>query len=170
MTFRSKLSRRGFLKYGSLTGVGAFLTACLSQNAPPASGAPTAAAGTTAPTVAPAANAITWKIQSGWAGNDIFQQHFLAWKGMVEEMSGGRIKIDALPVNSVTNINAAIDAVNSGTHRPDDGHERPDVARLVLLRRRPGAVREARAAEAEAQRRLALPHADAEPAARMVQG
>jgi TRAP-type mannitol/chloroaromatic compound transport system substrate-binding protein len=115
MTFRSKLSRRGFLKYGSLTGVGAFLTACLSQNAPPASGAPTVAAGTTAPTVAPAANAITWKIQSGWAGQDIFQQHFLAWKGMVEEMSAGRIKIDALPVNSVTNINAAIDAVHSGT-------------------------------------------------------
>jgi TRAP-type mannitol/chloroaromatic compound transport system substrate-binding protein len=115
MTFRSKLSRRGFLKYGSLTGVGAFLTACLSQNAPPASGAPATVAGGATSSVAPAANAITWKIQSGWAGNDIFQQHFLAWKGMVEEMSGGRIKIDALPVNSVTNINAAIDAVHSGS-------------------------------------------------------
>jgi TRAP-type mannitol/chloroaromatic compound transport system substrate-binding protein len=34
---------------------------------------------------------------------------------MVEEMSSGRIKIDALPVNAVTNINGAIDAVHSGT-------------------------------------------------------
>jgi TRAP-type mannitol/chloroaromatic compound transport system substrate-binding protein len=57
----------------------------------------------------------TWKIQSGWAGNDIFQEMFLDWKGIVEEMSGGRIKIDALSVNAVTNINGAIDAVNSGT-------------------------------------------------------
>ena len=119
MTFLSKLSRRGFLKYGSLSGLGAFLTACLSQNAPQTSATPagTAAAGTasTAPTVAPAANAITWKIQSGWAGNDLFQEMFLDWKNIVEEMSGGRLKIDALPVNAVTNINGAIDAVHAGT-------------------------------------------------------
>jgi len=30
-------------------------------------------------------------------------------------MSGGRLKIDTLPVNAVTNINGAIDAVHSGT-------------------------------------------------------
>jgi TRAP-type mannitol/chloroaromatic compound transport system substrate-binding protein len=119
MTFLSRLSRRGFLKYGSLTGIGAFLTACLSQNAPQTSATPggTGAAGTasTAPTTAAAANAITWKIQSGWAGNDLFQEMFLDWKNIVEEMSGGRIKIDALPVNAVTNINGAIDAVHAGT-------------------------------------------------------
>lgn len=119
MTFLSKLSRRGFLKYSSLSGLGAFLTACLSQNAPQTSATPggSAVTGTasTAPSVAPAANAITWKIQSGWAGNDLFQEMFLDWKQIVEEMSGGRIKIDALPVNAVTNINGAIDAVNSGT-------------------------------------------------------
>jgi TRAP-type mannitol/chloroaromatic compound transport system substrate-binding protein len=112
----SKFSRRGFLKYGSLSGLAAFVTSCLSQNAPATSSAPTGtgAAATASSTVA-RADAITWKIQSGWAGNDIFQELFLDWKTMVEEMSGGRIKIDALPVNAVTNINGAIDAVNSGT-------------------------------------------------------
>ena len=119
MTFLSKLSRRGFLKYGSLSGIGAFLTACLSQNAPqtsqPPAGSAAVATGSSAPTVVPAANAISWKIQSGWAGNDLFQEMFIDWKNIVEEMSGGRLKIDALPVNAVTNINGAIDAVHSGT-------------------------------------------------------
>ena len=116
MGLLSKFSRRNVLKYGSLSGLGAFITACLSQNAPVAS--PTTAASgaaTTAPTTAPAANAITWKIQSGWAGNDIFQTMFLNWKASVEEMSGGRIKIDALPVNTITNTAGAIDAVHAGT-------------------------------------------------------
>ncbi len=116
MNVLSKFSRRGFLKYGSLSGLAAFVTSCLSQNAPAASPttAGTAAAGTAAATVAPAA-AITWKIQSGWAGNDIFQTMFLNWKASVEDMSGGRIKIDALPVNTLTNTAGAIDAVHAGT-------------------------------------------------------
>jgi TRAP-type mannitol/chloroaromatic compound transport system substrate-binding protein len=110
----SKFSRRGFLKYGSLSGLAAFVTSCLSQNAPAASPGP-AGTGGAAPTVATRAETITWKVQSGWAGNDIFQELFLDWKAFVEEMSGGRIKIDALPVNAVTNIAGAIDAVHSGT-------------------------------------------------------
>ena len=113
----SKFSRRGFLKYGSLSGLAAFVTSCLSANAPTAS--PTAAgtgAGTSAaPTIVSRAETITWKVQSGWAGNDIFQELFLDWKAFVEEMSGGRLRIDALPVNAVTNIAGAIDAVHSGT-------------------------------------------------------
>ena len=118
MSFLSNLSRRGFLKYGALSGVGAFITACLSQNAPVSTGSPagTAATGSSAaPSVVARADAITWKIQSGWAGNDLFQEMFLDWKNIVEEMAGGRIKIDALPVNAVTNINGAIDAVHAGT-------------------------------------------------------
>ncbi|MEO8633497.1 MAG: TRAP transporter substrate-binding protein [Chloroflexota bacterium] len=117
MSLLSKFSRRGFLKYGSLSGLAAFVTSCLSANAPSAS--PTAAgtgAGTSAaPTIISRADTITWKVQSGWAGNDIFQELFLDWKAFVEEMSGGRLKIDALPVNAVTNIAGAIDAVHSGT-------------------------------------------------------
>src|SRR3989454_8259609 len=79
-------------------------------------GAPAApAAGVGGGTTPKAAETITWKIQSGWATNDIFQEMFLDWKNSVEEMSGGRLKIDALPVNAITNINDAIDAVHSGT-------------------------------------------------------
>ena len=40
---------------------------------------------------------------------------FLEWKQMIEDMSGGRLKIDALPVNTITNTSDAIDAVHSGT-------------------------------------------------------
>jgi len=110
-------SRRGFLKYASLSGLGAFIAACLQQNAPAGGGAATAApaAGVGGGTTPKAAETITWKIQSGWATNDIFQEMFLDWKNSVEEMSGGRLKIDALPVNAITNINDAIDAVHSGT-------------------------------------------------------
>jgi TRAP-type mannitol/chloroaromatic compound transport system substrate-binding protein len=109
----SKFSRRGFLKYGSLSGLAAFVTSCLSQNAPTTSTAPTAAGAAT--NVVARAETITWKIQSGWAGNDIFQTMFLNWKASVEEMSGGRIKVDALPVNTITNTAGAIDAVHAGT-------------------------------------------------------
>ncbi|HEV8670042.1 MAG TPA: TRAP transporter substrate-binding protein [Candidatus Limnocylindria bacterium] len=114
MSLLSKFSRRGFLKYGSLSGLAAFVTSCLSQNAPAtSSGAPTASSAATA--VVTRAETITWKIQSGWAGNDLFQEMFTDWVNIVQEMSGGRIKIDALPVNAVTNINGAIDAVHAGT-------------------------------------------------------
>ena len=109
------IDRRSLLKYASISGIASLATACLSQNAPTttqASGAP----GVGQPaTGAPKAETITWKVQSGWAGNDIFQELFLDWKAMVEEMSGGRLKIDALPVNAVTNIAGAIDAVHAGT-------------------------------------------------------
>ena len=120
MGLLSSVTRRSFLRYGSLTGLGAFLSACLSQNAPTTSQAPAgsgaaAATGSSAPSVATRSDAITWKIQSGWANNDLFQEMFIDWKNMVEEMSGGRLKIDALPVNAVTNINGAIDAVHAGT-------------------------------------------------------
>ncbi len=114
-------SRRGFLKYLSLSGLGAFIAACLQQSPSGGGGGAGGGAATTAPSAAPgvgggvaSGQTYTWKIQSGWTTADLFQDQFLAWKGMVEEMSAGRIKIDALPVNAVTNINDAIDAVNSG--------------------------------------------------------
>ena len=117
----TSLDRRSLLKYASVSGLASLATACLSQNAPTtASATATAAAspgvGAPAPTVAvQPQQTVTWKVQSGWAGNDIFQELFIDWKNMVEEMSGGRLKIDALPVNAVTNIAGAIDAVHAGT-------------------------------------------------------
>ncbi len=110
------LDRRSLLKYASISGIASLATACLSQNAPTTTEASNVPAGVGQPaTGAPKAETITWKIQSGWALNDIFQTMFINWTKSVEEMSGGRLKIDALPVNSVTNINAAIDAVSAGT-------------------------------------------------------
>ena len=100
-----------------MSGVSAFLASCLSSNAPSNAPTATASSGATASggTTAKPADTITWKIQSGWAGKDIFQTMFTNWAKSVEEMSGGRLKIDTLAVNSVTNINTAIDAVSSGT-------------------------------------------------------
>lgn len=108
------LNRRNLLKYASVSGLASLATACLSQNAPTTTATGSPGVGQPAPTTQ-AAQTFTWKIQSGWAGNDLFQEMFTDWKNMVEEMSAGRIKIDALPVNAVTNIAGAIDAVHSGT-------------------------------------------------------
>src|SRR5438876_10122578 len=110
-----KSSRRGFLKYTGLSALGAFITACLSSNAPAGGGAASPATGGAGGGIASPAATINWKIQSGWAGNDIFQEMFTDWAKKVDEMSGGRLKIDTLQVNSVTNTAAAIDAVSSGT-------------------------------------------------------
>lgn len=112
-----RLDRRNLLKYASVSGLASLATACLSQNAPTTvTATQSPGVGQPAPTTAiTQQETITWKVQSGWAGQDIFQELFLDWKAFVEEMSGGRIKIDALPVNAVTNIATAIDAVHSGT-------------------------------------------------------
>lgn len=112
-----RLDRRNLLKYASVSGLASLATACLSQNAPTgAQATSTPGLGQPAPTTPiTQQESITWKVQSGWAGQDIFQELFLDWKALVEEMSGGRIKIDALPVNAVTNISTAIDAVHAGT-------------------------------------------------------
>lgn len=111
-----RLDRRNLLKYASVSGLASLATACLSQNAPTtavATGSP--GLGAPAPAAPQPQQTITWKIQSGWANNDIFQTMFLNWAKSVDDMSGGRLKIDALPVNAVTNIQAAIDAVSAGT-------------------------------------------------------
>ena len=111
-----RIDRRGLLKYASVSGLASLATACLSQNAPTttvASGSP--GVGAPAPVTGQQQQAVTWKVQSGWAGNDIFQTMFLNWAKSIDEMSGGRLKIETLPVNTVTNINDAIDAVHAGT-------------------------------------------------------
>src|SRR5256885_16513809 len=102
MSLLSTFSRRGFLKYGSLSGLAAFVTSCLSQNAPAVSPTPGASGGTSAAPTGATGATITWKIQSGWAGNDIFQTMFLNWEASGAGISGGRLKIDALPGNTIT--------------------------------------------------------------------
>jgi TRAP-type mannitol/chloroaromatic compound transport system substrate-binding protein len=106
-----KFSRRGFLKYGSLSGAAAFLTSCLSSNAP-TSGATTAPG---AGVGAPRAETITLKFQSAFAPQDLFHEMLILWAKKVEELSGGRYKIDALPNNAVVPFTQLIDAVSAGT-------------------------------------------------------
>jgi len=109
-----KLSRRGFLKYGSLSGVAAFLASCLSSNAPTTSATPgsTAAVGAT---TAPRLETITWKFQSAFSPQDIFHEMLTDWAKKVEALTAGRLKIDALPNNAVVPFGQIVDAVSSGT-------------------------------------------------------
>lgn len=120
----AKPTRRGFLRFVSLSGIAAFVTACLSSNAPTTSAAPataTGAAGVGQPgAAATQLPSVTLKMQSTWALQDPFHQVFLGWIDKVQKMSNGRIKIDALPSGAVAGAFALIDAVHSGTL--DGGH------------------------------------------------
>jgi TRAP-type mannitol/chloroaromatic compound transport system substrate-binding protein len=109
-----KLSRRGFLKYGSLSGAAAFLASCLSSNAPTTSATPGATTAVGA-TTAPRAETITWKFQSAFSPQDIFHEMLTDWAKKVDALTAGRLKIDALPNNAVVPFGQIIDAVNSGT-------------------------------------------------------
>jgi TRAP-type mannitol/chloroaromatic compound transport system substrate-binding protein len=103
-----KGSRRGFLKYLSLSGLGAFITACLSQNAP--SGSPAAGGGLGGTT----GETITWKFQTSFGATDIIHEMGKGWASKVQDMSGGRLKIDVLPAGAVVGAFDVIDGVNTG--------------------------------------------------------
>jgi TRAP-type mannitol/chloroaromatic compound transport system substrate-binding protein len=125
-------TRREFLQFFSAGTTGAVLAACAAQapatptTAKPATeaqpAAPAAAPPTTAaaaPAAAPAAQtgqALNWKVQTAFGQSDIFHQMSVDWAKKVEEMSGGRIKMDLLPIGAVVqNIAEVIDAVSRGT-------------------------------------------------------
>ena len=110
---------------------------------------------------------------------------------MVNEMGGGRLKIDYLNAGAVVKAFSVMDATSSGVldgnhsvpaywygkHRaaslfgtgPCLRHQRQPVHGLVLLRRRPGALSRTDPEDSQAQRQrlLCVRHADA--AARLVQ-
>jgi len=109
-----KLSRRGFLKYGSLSGAAAFLASCLSSNAPPTA-APGATTAVSTGGTAPRTETITWKFQSAFSPQDIFHEMLTDWAKKVDELTAGRLKIDALPNNAVVPFSQIVDAVSSGT-------------------------------------------------------
>ncbi len=110
------MDRRSLLKYASVSGLASLATACLSQNAPTTATA-------TAPTgTGPAATAavqqqptLTWKFQSGFPPQDPFHEMLTGWAKKVDELSAGRIKVDALPNNAVVPFTQIVDAVSSGT-------------------------------------------------------
>jgi TRAP-type mannitol/chloroaromatic compound transport system substrate-binding protein len=72
---------------------------------------------------ATAQTTVTLKMQSTWPTKDIFHEVFVDWGKKVEEMAGGRLKIDILPAGAVVPAFQLIEAVHQGTL--DGGHGVP---------------------------------------------
>jgi TRAP-type mannitol/chloroaromatic compound transport system substrate-binding protein len=95
-----RASRRSFLKKAALGAAGA--------------------AAATAPTIIVAQAPISLRFQSTWPTKDIFHEYALDYAKKVNEMSGGRLKIEVLPAGAVVKAFDLLDAVAKGTL--DGGH------------------------------------------------
>jgi TRAP-type mannitol/chloroaromatic compound transport system substrate-binding protein len=87
------------------------------------SGAVAAAAGAATlamPNVARAQDAVTFKFQSTWPAKDIFHEYAADFVSRVNDMAGGRLKLELLPAGSVAKAFELQDAVLAGTL--DGGH------------------------------------------------
>jgi TRAP-type mannitol/chloroaromatic compound transport system substrate-binding protein len=75
-----------------------------------------------APAAAPAVGSgpITMRWQSTWPAKDIFHEYALDYAKKVNDMSGGKLKIEVLPAGAVVKAFDLIDAVSKGTL--DGGH------------------------------------------------
>jgi len=91
----AQLSRRSFLRKGALGGSAA------------------AAAALAAPAVLAQAP-LVMKMQTSWPASDIWMDFAREYTARVEEMSGGRIKIDLLPAGAVVGAFQVMDAVHDG--------------------------------------------------------
>ena len=97
----SAVSRRKFLKTGAV-----------------AAGAATA--GTIAMPQVSRAQTVTWKYQSTWPTKDIFHEYAVDYAKKVNDMSGGRLKLDVLAAGAVVPAFQLQEAVHSGVL--DGGH------------------------------------------------
>jgi TRAP-type mannitol/chloroaromatic compound transport system substrate-binding protein len=91
--------RRGFLKSASTAAV---------------------AAGALAAPAISRAQTISFRFQSTWPAKDIFHEYANDFAKKVNDMAGGRLKIEVLPAGSVVPAFQLLDAVNKGTL--DGGH------------------------------------------------
>jgi len=66
------------------------------------------------------AQTVTWKYQSTWPTKDIFHEFAADYAKKVNEMSGGRLRLDVLPAGAVVPAFQLQDAVHSGVL--DAGH------------------------------------------------
>ena len=73
-----------------------------------------------APMVARAQSPITMRWQSTWPAKDIFHEYALDFASKVNNMSGGKLKIEVLPAGAVVKAFELLDAVSKGTL--DGGH------------------------------------------------
>ncbi|ARE83729.1 Alpha-keto acid-binding periplasmic protein TakP [Roseovarius sp. EC-HK134] len=95
MTNKSKMDRRSFLRRAAV-------------------GAPAVAAGALAAPAVLAQAPLVLKMQTSWPAGDIWQEMAQDYATRVEEMSGGRLKIDVLPAGAVVGAFQVLDAVNDG--------------------------------------------------------
>jgi TRAP-type mannitol/chloroaromatic compound transport system substrate-binding protein len=72
------------------------------------------------PMISVAQAPITMRWQSTWPAKDIFHEYALDFAKKVNDMSGGRLKIDVLPAGAVVKAFELLDAVSKGTL--DGGH------------------------------------------------
>ena len=82
-------------------------------------GAAVAGAALSAPMVA-MAQTTTFRFQSTWPAKDIFHEYANDFAKKVNDMAGGRLKIEVLPAGAVVPAFQLLDAVNKGTL--DGGH------------------------------------------------
>ncbi len=78
------------------------------------------AAAAALPTIHVAQAPITMRWQSTWPTKDIFHEYALDYAKKVNEMTGGRLKIEVLPAGAVVKAFELLDAVSKGTL--DGGH------------------------------------------------
>jgi len=93
-------SRRDFLRKAAVGAAGAAVAAL--------------------PTIHVAQAPITMRWQSTWPTKDIFHEYALDYAKKVNDMSGGRLKIEVLPAGAVVKAFELLDAVSKGTL--DGGH------------------------------------------------
>ena len=82
--------------------------------------AATAGAGALAAPAISRAQTVTLRFQSTWPAKDIFHEYANDFAKKVNDMAGGRLKIEVLPSGSVVPAFQLLDAVNKGTL--DGGH------------------------------------------------
>jgi TRAP-type mannitol/chloroaromatic compound transport system substrate-binding protein len=97
---KTRASRRSFLKKAAVGAAGVAVAA--------------------APTIHVAQAPTTLRFQSTWPTKDIFHEYALDFAKKVNEMTGGRLKIEVLPAGAVVKAFDLLDAVAKGTL--DGGH------------------------------------------------
>lgn len=95
MTKSVKMDRRSFLKKSALAGG-------------------TVTAGTLAAPAVLAQSPIVIKMQTSWGASNIWDEFAKDYAVRVDEMSGGRLKVDVLPAGAVVGAFQVLDAVNDG--------------------------------------------------------
>ncbi|MEY3942605.1 MAG: hypothetical protein RLZZ133_295, partial [Pseudomonadota bacterium] len=104
------VSRRKVLTGATAVAATAALAACGKKEE----------AGSAAPAVSTGGSTITLKMQGSWGANDIFSEMAQLYVNRVNEMAGGRLKIEYLPAGAVVKPFEIIDAVSKGVL--DAGH------------------------------------------------